>query len=118
MGWAFGYYDGRPVGYGVLATCDRRGCYEEIDRGLAYRCGDFSGEREGCGRFYCAKHLGWAGPRGGCPHRGKRAWGETLACMVGNGSEDAAVVCLFRRGHGDLHAWEVVDGWWLEEAIG
>jgi hypothetical protein len=90
VGWGeppeISQYGTRPAGYMVLATCDRRGCDAEIDRGLGYLCGDephgpFDDAR-GCGRYYCGKHGTFVGPRGGCSHRGKRAWGRTLSCMA------------------------------------
>jgi hypothetical protein len=60
MGWSIGW-DGnwnRHVGYGVPAECDHPDCTEEIDRGLAYVCGDepFGGDR-GCGLYFCGGHL-------------------------------------------------------------
>lgn len=106
MSWAFGFDGGRPVGYGVLATCDKRGCDAEIDRGLAYRCGP--GELgDGCGGFYCPDHLGFIGARGGCPHRWpKRQWGRTLSCMAERTVRGAtADVCLYPLGHDGDHAW-------------
>jgi hypothetical protein len=99
----------RPAGYMVLATCDKRGCHEEIDRGLSYLCGDDPhgpmDDAPGCGRYFCGKHSTFVGPRGGCPHRGKRAWGRTLSCMVSN--VDGSIVCLDRAGHDTPHAWEI-----------
>lgn len=60
MGWSIGY-DGnwkRDIGYGVPATCDHPGCNAEIDRGLAYVCGgEPYGGDEGCGLYFCGKHL-------------------------------------------------------------
>lgn len=107
----YGYYTvdlGRPAGYMVLATCDKRGCENEIDRGLGYLCGNDPGQfggGPGCGRYYCEDHGGWVGPRGGCPHpRGPKAWGKTLSCMVENA--DGSVVCLDRAGHDGVHAWD------------
>ena len=59
MSWAVGYDENwkRDVGYGVPATCDHPDCNEEIDRGLAYVCGDemYGGDR-GCGLFFCPAH--------------------------------------------------------------
>jgi hypothetical protein len=104
----YGYYtvDGvRPAGYMVAATCDKRGCDAEIDRGLGYLCGSEPGQfhgEGGCGRYYCEDHLGFVGERGGCPHpRGFRYWGRTLACMKPN--RDGSVVCLNRAGHAGRH---------------
>lgn len=60
MGWAFCGVDkdGRPIGYGVEATCDAEGCEEKIDRGLGYACGGMHGQNEvGCDRYFCPKHL-------------------------------------------------------------
>lgn len=60
MGWELGYDDNwkRWIGYGVPAYCDHPGCNEEIDRGLAYVCGEepYGGDK-GCGLFFCGKHL-------------------------------------------------------------
>lgn len=64
MGWSLGGPDehGRFVGYGVPAFCDHPDCAEEIDRGLAYVCGNqepFGGEH-GCGLYFCENHRdGW-----------------------------------------------------------
>jgi hypothetical protein len=60
MGWSIGFDENwnRDIGYGVPAYCDHPGCYEEIDRGLAYVCGGepYGGSR-GCGLYFCDKHL-------------------------------------------------------------
>ncbi|MGI6878810.1 hypothetical protein [Microbacterium sp. gxy059] len=50
-------------GYGVPAICDQPECTTEIDRGLAYRCGD-AGEN-GCGLSFCDLHMyiGGDGPQ-------------------------------------------------------
>lgn len=66
MGWGDCGTDdeGRPIGYGVEATCDEPGCTARIDRGLSYCCGKEHGGGEwGCGRYFCGKHLSlaWAG---------------------------------------------------------
>lgn len=88
MGWAFcgtDYY-GREIGYGIEATCDKRGCDELIDRGLGCICGDMHhgpfDMAPGCGRYYCEDHRGWPGPRGGCRHKGKQAWGKTKCQLM------------------------------------
>lgn len=60
MGWSIGYDSNwnRDIGYGVPAICDHPGCSEEIDRGLGCVCGgDPYGGEEGCGLFFCGKHL-------------------------------------------------------------
>lgn len=78
MGWAFCGTDrnGREIGYGISATCDHEGCEKEIDRGLAYACGDMHGEdMYWCHRYFCPDHL---------KHRG---WPEPLA----DGSESGTV---------------------------
>jgi len=59
MGWAFCGEDeqGRPIGYGIEATCDYPGCATTIDRGLAYLCGEMHCPSEwGCGKYYCPQH--------------------------------------------------------------
>ena len=105
MGYAFYFVGERAAGYGVLATCDKRGCDAEIDRGLGYLCGDEPhgpfDEVAGCGRYFCGDHLGL-----GCHHQQGRSWGETLACMV---QDDEGTYCLSRRGHDGLHAWAMRD---------
>jgi hypothetical protein len=59
MSWAVGYDTTwrRDIGYGVPALCDYPGCGAEIDRGLAYVCGNepYGGE-DGCGLFFCPDH--------------------------------------------------------------
>lgn len=108
MGYAFYFNeDGRPAGYGVMATCDKRGCDNRIDRGLGYLCGDdphgIYSDEPGCGRYYCPEHLSWVGPRGGCSHRRRgKAWGETLACMV---QDKEGTYCLYHKQHRGPHAW-------------
>lgn len=84
MSWAFcGKVDGREVGYGIAATCDAKDCDVLIDRGLGYICGEmhhglFDAE-PGCGRYFCGEHGGgMVGPRGGCDHRQKVAYGRAL----------------------------------------
>ena len=62
MGWAVGTDRDRPyrhIGYGVPALCDQPGCSVEIDRGLAYRCGDINSDA-GCGLHFCEKHRRYA----------------------------------------------------------
>jgi hypothetical protein len=124
MGYGFYFVDSapygstRPAGYGVVATCDKRGCAAEIDRGLGYLCGTEPhgplDESPGCGRYFCADHLGWVGPRGGCSHRQSRPYGLTLACMAARLTFDpdhpewtqGATYCLFRVDHEGPHAFE------------
>lgn len=63
MGWSIGFDSnwGRDVGYGVPAVCDHPDCNEKIDRGLGHVCGGNPyGEPDGCGLFFCGKHLGWS----------------------------------------------------------
>jgi hypothetical protein len=59
MGWAYGTNaQGREIGYGVEATCDKDGCDDQIDRGVDYVCGDMhDGGKYGCGRYFCGDHL-------------------------------------------------------------
>jgi len=62
MGWGLGEYNGRDIGYGVPAYCDHPGCNAFIDRGLSYVCGgEAYGGDDGCGLFFCAKHLFYGG---------------------------------------------------------
>lgn len=59
MGWSLGYDSRwhRDIGYGVPAFCDHPGCDQEIDRGLAFVCGDepYGGDH-GCGLYFCGEH--------------------------------------------------------------
>jgi hypothetical protein len=61
MSWSIGFDTGwdRDIGYGVPAYCDHPQCWAEIDRGLAYVCGDgpYGGDN-GCGLFFCDHHRG------------------------------------------------------------
>lgn len=61
MGWAYYEVDGRECGYSVAAVCDEDGCTAEIDRGLAYLCGDLPGQEDDqCGLYFCGSHLYYA----------------------------------------------------------
>lgn len=63
MGWSVGEgKDGRDIGYGVPALCDRPACNKRIDRGLSYVCGmiNTDGEDRGCGLHFCTDHLGFS----------------------------------------------------------
>lgn len=49
----YGYYvldDGRKRGYAVRCKCHKRGCKEQIDRGLSYLC-------YRCTWYFCEEHL-------------------------------------------------------------
>jgi hypothetical protein len=48
-----------PAGYGVDDACHEPGCTAPIDRGLAHCCGDGPGrgDEDGCGRWFCERHL-------------------------------------------------------------
>ncbi|MEU1088935.1 hypothetical protein ABZ401_19230 [Streptomyces sp. NPDC005892] len=49
------------AGYDVEAVCETTGCTEQIDRGLAYLCGNTpGGDEHGCGGYYCGQHLSFA----------------------------------------------------------
>jgi hypothetical protein len=54
------YRNGEKIeaGYDVEAVCEEDGCEEQIDRGLAYLCGNMpGGDEHGCGGYYCGQHL-------------------------------------------------------------
>ena len=60
MGWSIGYDSNwdRDIGYGVPAFCDYPKCHTKIDRGLSYVCGgEPYGGDQGCGLYFCSKHL-------------------------------------------------------------
>lgn len=66
MGWSIGFDERwqRDIGYGVPSICDHPECKVKIDRGLAYVCGgDPYGGEHGCGLFFCASHLFFAGDK-------------------------------------------------------
>ena len=59
MGWGNCGLDstGRPIGYVFPAFCDHEGCFEKIDRGLSYVCGNMHGESEiSCEKYFCENH--------------------------------------------------------------
>lgn len=60
MGYGVYLNEGRWAGYGVPATCDKPACGKNIDRGLAYLCGEDLGSEKGCGLYFCSDHL-WIG---------------------------------------------------------
>lgn len=65
MGWSIGFDANwqRDIGYGVPCVCDHPKCNEEIDRGLAHVCGgEPYGGDDGCGLYFCGKHLYVGGP--------------------------------------------------------
>ncbi|GGU52130.1 hypothetical protein [Streptomyces lavendofoliae] len=67
------YRNGERIeaGYTVRAVCEMDGCTKEIDRGLAYLCGQTPGGDEfGCGGYFCADHLTYAQQ---CTPCGKKA---------------------------------------------
>lgn len=70
MGWSIGYDNKwqRDIGYGVPAVCDHPECSEKIDRGLAYVCANQEpyGGDDGCGLFFCERHLFYHHSRGRC----------------------------------------------------
>jgi hypothetical protein len=78
MSWSIGFDSNwdRDIGYGVPAHCDHPDCNEEIDRGLSYVCGggpygeNPSGDPDGCGLFFCGKHLKAGGYCDRCPQEG------------------------------------------------
>lgn len=57
MGYQVYENRGRWQGYGVPAVCDHPDCDTQIDRGLAYLCGDAPRPEKGCGLFFCGDHL-------------------------------------------------------------
>lgn len=53
-----GIHDGEECGYAVDTVCDAAGCDVEIDRGLAFLCGqEPGGSEDSCGGYFCAAHL-------------------------------------------------------------
>jgi len=93
MGYA--YYevtrrDGITIeaGYGVEAVCEEPGCTEEIDRGMAFLCGDEPGDPEfGCGGYFCGQHL-YGAPEG------EGGEGRCKSCLNAKSAADTANVAL------------------------
>lgn len=46
----------RDAGYGVIAYCDAKGCFNKIDRGMSYACCGAIHHDNSCGGFFCADH--------------------------------------------------------------
>lgn len=58
MGYAYYEINGKPCGYGVVATCEEPGCDVQINRGLGYLCGFVpGGDDTHCGGYFCGEHL-------------------------------------------------------------
>lgn len=59
MNWSIGYDSdwNRDIGYGVPSICDHPDCDQRINRGLSYVCGGEPYGGEGCGLFFCQRHL-------------------------------------------------------------
>jgi hypothetical protein len=74
MGWSIGFDEhwSRDIGYGVPAYCDHPKCDAEIDRGLSYVCGGqpYGGD-DGCGLYFCEKHLNSSSLCSRCARREK-----------------------------------------------
>ncbi len=65
------------AGYDVETVCEENGCTEQIDRGLAYLCGqDPGGDEHGCGGYFCGSHL-YGAPEGEHGGRCARCLPET-----------------------------------------
>lgn len=76
MSWSIGFdrHWNRDIGYGVPAFCDHPKCSKRIDRGLAFVCaGGEPHGGDGCGLYFCAKHLsGYRRRLGSCCCRCER----------------------------------------------
>jgi hypothetical protein len=110
MGYAsYTTADGREAGYSVTAHCDEDSCTVEIDRGLAYLCGDSPhGDEYGCSKFYCGQHMfsapavieimggglcGRCNDRVRAEHAGKICqWCDGYGCCDRNGKPTACFV--------------------------
>ena len=58
MGYAYYVIDGMERGYSVPDVCNKEGCEEEINRGLAYLCGRSPYvDSDNCAGYFCANHL-------------------------------------------------------------
>lgn len=77
----------RWAGYGVPAVCDRPECSATIDRGLAYKCEEYTiydideesdveteTEVEGCGLFFCGEHEDHSTHEGAMPKPDTAEW--------------------------------------------
>ena len=62
MGYGFYTIQGKECGYYVIATCEEPGCEVQIDRGLAFACGDNPGAFDDhCAGYFCSEHLFYGG---------------------------------------------------------
>ncbi len=57
MPWGNYEVHGEPAGYLISAQCAEPGCTTEINKGVAYVCGDVGGGETGCGCYFCYAHL-------------------------------------------------------------
>lgn len=80
MGWAYCGLDeyGREIGYGIIATCDKKGCDNVIHRGLDYVCGTMHGGEGGCGMYFCYDHQDMWPYSSKCGHRQIHPYGNTM----------------------------------------
>lgn len=81
----------RWAGYGVPAVCDFPECATAIDRGLAYKCEEYSEYEfddvseeeveyvlEGCGLFFCMNHLSHLDHGNATPKPDTAEWNDHL----------------------------------------
>lgn len=91
----YGYYvlpDGRSAGYNVTAECDYEDCQQEIDRGLAYLCGESpDGFRDiddgGCGLYFCPNHGSQFDHCCTHPNCGEYSWVGDMCCYLVKGHD-------------------------------
>jgi hypothetical protein len=107
MGWGHGILNGKEIGYNVKAKCEYPGCDKEINRGLAYACGENHGEGEDfCDGYFCYDHLIMGGGKQRCP----MCYAEWEKTPEGKAFNEAWNSYLTRKGapHGDFdgNAWQ------------
>lgn len=65
MGWGncgINRTTGQRMGYNFECKCHKRGCSEEINRGLGHVCGGMhEGGVLGCGYYFCSGHMEGSG---------------------------------------------------------
>jgi hypothetical protein len=85
------------AGYAVPDICNKEGCSEEIDRGLAFLCGQHPGGDEyGCGGYFCYSHL-LLSVEEGVPQRCEACF-DAADSDGSEASEEAGVDTLARGG--------------------
>ena len=95
-------YFSYPNGKGPITPWGRADSREVYSKDVSFYGPPSHGGEGGCGRYFCAEHGGWIGPRGGCKHRFKGAYGVTM-CQPIKGDDDTVwCACGFNHSVDDF----------------